>query len=271
MRQGKGFTLIELLVVVAIIVVLISVLMPSLQNAREQAKSVKCMSNLRQSGYGLMMYAQENQGFMVIKAYGVGDGDIAWRGWHNILAKYGQIKGAMSTLCPAGAIPANYDPSAKDFSGTNVNYNYSRYYQYAYGMRMFGTGVVASLQPCFRYSTATPSNGAAAIWLNTKAITVPSTWVMLGDSSVTRYSTADTQRATITMYESWNSDELKARHNDGKVFNIAYLDGHVESINRIPLEVTGGLQVDTETRKSGEWGNKVRRWYYGTGNAYFAP
>ncbi len=57
-----GFTLIELLVVVAIIVVLISLLMPALRSAREMAKSVKCTANMKQIGLGLIFYCEENNG-----------------------------------------------------------------------------------------------------------------------------------------------------------------------------------------------------------------
>jgi prepilin-type N-terminal cleavage/methylation domain-containing protein len=55
----KGFTLIELLVVVAIIGMLIAILLPSLSRAREQAKSVVCLSNLRSLGQGVLSAAAE--------------------------------------------------------------------------------------------------------------------------------------------------------------------------------------------------------------------
>lgn len=54
-----GFTLIELLVVVAIIALLISILLPALNQAREQAKSTKCMTNLRTLGQGVVTFASE--------------------------------------------------------------------------------------------------------------------------------------------------------------------------------------------------------------------
>ena len=52
-----GFTLIELLVVVAIIALLVSVLLPALSAAREQARSSYCLSNLRQQGTAMLYYA----------------------------------------------------------------------------------------------------------------------------------------------------------------------------------------------------------------------
>ena len=61
--RRSGLTLIELLVVIATIALLMAVLVPSLQNSRQRAKTVLCSSNIKQLVLGLMMYETENESF----------------------------------------------------------------------------------------------------------------------------------------------------------------------------------------------------------------
>ncbi|MBC7805406.1 MAG: prepilin-type N-terminal cleavage/methylation domain-containing protein [Akkermansiaceae bacterium] len=66
-RKGHAFTLIELLIVIAIIAILAAILMPVFAQAREKARSVSCISNLKQISNSLVMYGQDYD-----------DGVLAW-------------------------------------------------------------------------------------------------------------------------------------------------------------------------------------------------
>jgi prepilin-type N-terminal cleavage/methylation domain-containing protein len=80
MRFGRirAFTLIELLIVISIISMLMAILVPCMGYARERAKRVACMANLRSIGQGIYVYANDNDGMLI-----PGDFYMSWYVWRD--------------------------------------------------------------------------------------------------------------------------------------------------------------------------------------------
>ncbi|MHC4520635.1 MAG: type II secretion system protein, partial [Planctomycetota bacterium] len=112
MHKDRGFTLIELLVVIAIIAILMAILIPSLNRAREQGQRAACLSNLKQLTVAWIMYADENDNKIVHGCTGKGgespipaneDGWVHWAGYSDNTSEQNQVRaveeGALFPYC----------------------------------------------------------------------------------------------------------------------------------------------------------------------------
>jgi len=215
MPQRGAFTLIELLVTLGIIALLAAILLPVIMNARRKAQGAACLSNVRQLGVAVLLYAQDNEGtyppesmvFQELNDSGTTHLDKAPLSWEELLFPYTK---AADLSCPARATPL---PPSKDRVDCGYAYNHDL------------TSKVATSKGKHTYS------GNAETSVSATATTVAVFDARTGISSLSHSDSAHVFNgtesiATDTAYEaSMKTETLGAvRHNGGA--NYAFLDGH---------------------------------------------
>lgn len=183
-----GFTLIELLVVIAIISLLASILLPSLQQARELARSAVCMGNFRSFGIAHQMYCQDNNGNLMPAYYDNGGP------WVQLIPPYADPATGVFR-CPSDEAPVKVEKY--HFFGSTAQ---AGYYSYGYNLRFSGI-----------------FGGGSYHTRNLSEFAYPSKAVMATDK---RLSLAGVHFFLDINPTPW--------HKENSSFNIVFVDGHAE-------------------------------------------
>jgi len=237
MRTRPGFTLIEMMVVLAIIALLVAILLPAVQAAREAARRMNCLSNLRQIGLAVHAYYDVNHGHFflhhpfdadVSSEFADADSfaEIYWEDklmpyiggypeWNEALAAKG-ISGASSSIyrCPTDtSVPAPYiDPTTNAVDGIAQRISYLMNSQLSHKTRRYGLWTLQGLQ----YARGL-SNFICFVERDASQFMPP-------EPNDPRQDDYDIWLGTL-VFEPWIAT---TRH--GNASNYLYLDGHAETL-----------------------------------------
>jgi prepilin-type N-terminal cleavage/methylation domain-containing protein/prepilin-type processing-associated H-X9-DG protein len=251
MRRKIGFTLIELLVVIAIIAVLMAILMPAMNRAREQGKRSTCLSNLKQLTLAWIMYADENDDNLIngdTGEYSIHQNETPW-----VLADW---RSGMTSEQKKNAI---YDGAMWPYTKTLHIYKcptVGKIVRDGGQEDIFRTYSVSDSMNCKGWTERSDMPGSVMI---KKRMNIPNPAyriVFLDDGG-----TITSALGGWTVYvqqETW-WDPPPIRHGDGSTFSFA--DGHSEYHKWTdPRTIAFGKQVPPTAFSPTQAGNEDLRW-----------
>ncbi len=154
-RSRRAFTLIELLVVIAIIAILAAILFPVFAQAREKARQASCLSNLKQMGLAVSMYAQDYEAYPFMSSPSNFQPRTRWADYI-----YPYVKNEQMFICPS--VPKNLVNKQWAHDQTRLYGGYGYNYQYLGNSRFPFTAPDAAITTPAETIALTDTNGVAA-------------------------------------------------------------------------------------------------------------
>jgi prepilin-type N-terminal cleavage/methylation domain-containing protein len=251
-RGLKGFTLIELLVVVAIIALLISILLPSLAGAREQAKQVKCGTQLKQIGLSLQYCMDENKGFIPMWDDGESSGpDRIMLTYLDLLYERGYLENLDVVFCPTDKRCDDIAAATGASPGWMFQFidRFHAGQQPKYGVRTSyaENTVIANGWKEDRYRDAARQVLVAEGW-----------WVWCGSMGADLLMAARLNNNNATPdYRTYCSNKVGYRHGRDNKAQILFMDQHVAMIKpRMPKNIVMWIrkaEYAVDTTKAFTW------------------